>query len=606
MRRVAPEVHDSTRRTAIVLADVGVWVVATFLALYVRLEVASFRPNPWHVLAVGLLAGGIQTLVGFLTGLYRNRYRFGAFHEIFGVTFAWAVATLSLIVVIFPQPVRPVPRSMVLAAAPLALLLMLGYRFLFRALKERRHVMDRDDAARAILYGAGDAGEELARSLQKDQRSPYIPVAFVDDDPAKQRLHVQRVPVRGTGEDLAEVARRTDATVVILSSATASAAQMRTMVSNAQQAGLEVKVIPAARDLISTDVATQVRALDMADLLGRRTVDTDLGQVSELIQGSRVLITGAGGSIGSELAKQVHQLRPAELVLLDRDESGLHSVELSLFGTGLLDRDQMVLADIRDRDRVFEVFATHRPEIVFHAAALKHLPMLQRQPMEAVKTNVWGTRNVLDAAAAFDVKVFVNISTDKAADPTSVLGTSKRITERLTAEANGRSDAVFTSVRFGNVLGSRGSVITAFNDQIDRGGPVVVTHPDVTRYFMTVGEAVQLVIQSAAISEGGDVLILDMGEPVSIVQVAEQMMAARGQRLEIVFTGLRPGEKLHEDLVGAGESDLRPKHPLISHAEVPPLDPAVVNQLSMDDAPVEKVREALAEMAADIEPQPAQ
>lgn len=595
---------DPAKRSLVVFADVAVWVVAMVLALDIRLELGTFNSSMWHILAVGALAGGVQTLVGFLTGLYRGRYKFGAFHEIFGVTIAWAAATIVLVVVIFPQPVRPVPRSMVLAAAPLALLMMLGYRFLFRALQERRHVLDRDGVERVILYGAGEAGENLARALQADAKSLYVPVAFVDDDPAKQRLRLQRVPVRGTGDDLAAVARRYDADVVILSAAVASAAQMRTMVSKAQEAGLEVRVIPAAWDLASPNIsAASVRPLDMTDLLGRRAIETDLAQVSELIHGTRVLITGAGGSIGSELAKQVHRLQPAELVLLDRDESALHALELALYGTGLLDSEQMVLADIRDRDRVFEVFAAHRPEIVFHAAALKHLPMLERQPMEAVKTNVWGTRNVIDAAVAFDVQVFVNISTDKAADPTSVLGTSKRITERLTAEANGRSDAVFTSVRFGNVLGSRGSVITAFTDQIDRGGPMVVTDPEVTRYFMTVGEAVQLVIQSAAISEGGEVLILDMGEPVSIVQVAQQMMSARGVQLEIVYSGLRPGEKLHEDLVGRGETDVRPHHSLISHTTVPPLDPDRVGDLALDAPAKEQVRDDLAAMATESQPE---
>jgi len=266
-------------------------------------------------------------------------------------------------------------------------------------------------------------------------------------------------------------------------------------------------------------------------------------------------------------------------MLLDRDESALHAVQLSLHGRALLDTDEVILADIRDTSALQRIFIERRPEVVFHAAALKHLPMLEQYPSEALKTNVHGTLNVLEAAAAAGVTHFVNISTDKAADPTSILGLSKRVAERLTADVARRADTgTYLSVRFGNVLGSRGSVLTAFAAQIAAGGPVTVTHPEVTRYFMTVEEAVELVIQAAAIGSDGEALILDMGKPVRIVEVAEQLIAQSGQDIEIVFTGLREGEKMHEVLLGGRESDDRPKHPLVSHVDVDPIAVTAVRE----------------------------
>jgi FlaA1/EpsC-like NDP-sugar epimerase len=315
------------------------------------------------------------------------------------------------------------------------------------------------------------------------------------------------------------------------------------------------------------------------DLLGRRQIETDLDLIAGYLTGKRVLVTGAGGSIGSELCRQLDRLAPAELMMLDRDESALHAVQLSLRGQALLDDPALILADLRDGEAIRAVFAERRPQVVFHAAALKHLPLLERHPGEAVKSNIWGTQTLLCAAAGNGVETFVNISTDKAANPASVLGYSKRITERLTAYAGMTSDGTFLNVRFGNVLGSRGSVLTAFSAQIEAGGPITVTHPEVTRYFMTVQEAVQLVIHAAAIGRDGEALVLEMGEPVRITEVARQLAATSSASVDIVYTGLRPGEKLHEELFGDGELDVRPLHPLISHVEVPALDPALVRSL---------------------------
>ncbi|WP_436796324.1 polysaccharide biosynthesis protein [Actinospongicola halichondriae] len=281
-----------------------------------------------------------------------------------------------------------------------------------------------------------------------------------------------------------------------------------------------------------------------------------------------MLVTGAGGSIGSELCRQITRFEPAELVMLDRDESLLHAVQLSIDGRGQLDSRALVVADIRDLDRIREVFEEWKPDVVFHAAALKHVPLLEMHPEEAVKTNVVGTQNLLDVASEFAVERFVNISTDKAADPVNVLGRTKREAERRTAATAACSSGTFMSVRFGNVLGSRGSVLTAFREQIANGGPVTVTHRDVTRYFMTVGEAVQLVIQAGAIGNDGEILILDMGEPVKIADVAQRIVDAEKADIEVVFTGLREGEKMHEVLMAENEQGEPGSHPLITHVVV--------------------------------------
>ncbi len=340
-------------------------------------------------------------------------------------------------------------------------------------------------------------------------------------------------------------------------------------------------------------------SLDLAALLGRpqQTPDVD----GSYLTGRRVLVTGAGGSIGAELCRQIHRYGPAELVMLDRDESALHAVQLSIYGRAMLDSDDVVLADIRDTAFVSALFETRRPHVVFHAAALKHMPMLEQYPGEAVKTNVWGTLSVLEAARAADVERFVNVSTDKAADPANVLGYSKRLAECLTAAVANEARGTYLSVRFGNVLGSRGSVLTAFTAQIAAGGPLTVTHPEVSRYFMTVQEAVQLVIQAGAIGRDGEVLVLDMGEPVSIDAVARQLIELSGKEIGVVYTGLRQGEKMHEVLLGEGEYDDRPIHPLISHVHAPSLDPLDAREID-PWAPPAAVIKTLDRLCAELQP----
>jgi len=364
-------------------------------------------------------------------------------------------------------------------------------------------------------------------------------------------------------------------------------------------AGLAVKILPPVRELFGGIDASDIRDVTTADLLGRHEIDTDLDAIAGYLTGKRVLVTGAGGSIGSELCKQIYNFAPERLIMLDRDESALHGVQLAIEGRALLDSPDLVLVDLRDREAVEEIFDRMRPDVVFHAAALKHLTLLEAYPSEAVKTNVWATLDLLEITARAGVKRFVNISTDKAADPCSVLGYSKRVTERLTSHFAGTAPGAYLSVRFGNVLGSRGSMLTTFNSQIERGGPLTVTDPHVTRFFMTIEEAVQLVIQAGAIGGDGDALVLDMGEPVVIAEVARLMANRAERRIAIEFTGLRPGEKLHEVLLASSEDDVRPVHPLISHVAVPPLDPRRARAVDAS-APGSRLIQDLADLATAV------
>ncbi len=359
---------------------------------------------------------------------------------------------------------------------------------------------------------------------------------------------------------------------------------LREVHDKADKNGLVVKVMPSMDVLLERGVRGEdLRDLEIEDLLGRPPVDTHVEEVAGYLQGRRVLVTGAGGSIGSQLCVEINKYAPAELVMVDRDETGLQEAQLSAFGTGLLNTREVVLADIRDEEALERIFSERKPEVVFHAAALKHLPMLEQYPDEAWKTNVLGTRNVLEAARAHKVTTFINISTDEAANPSSVLGYSKRLAEKLTAWMGAATAQTYLSVRFGNVIGSRGSLLPTFTRLAREGRPLTVTDPRATRYFMTIPEACQLVLQAGGIGKPGEVLILDMGEPVRIMEIAERIVAMSGKNLPIHITGLREGEKIHEELMGDGETDERPLHSKISHAKVPPTAPANLDKGRWDE-----------------------
>jgi FlaA1/EpsC-like NDP-sugar epimerase len=555
------------------LIDGGAWGAGLFLAGWARFDF-SLATGHLRALSVAFLAAcALQAVIGFQLYVYRGRYAFGSFDEIRAVSATVGGTALVLTIGDLVLLERPIPISTPLVGGVIALLLMFAARYVRRAQRERM-LRPRADALPVLVFGAGEAGVRLVRTMLRDPQSAYLPVGLIDDDPAKRHLRISGVPVVGDRTQLVQAAGDLEVAAVIIAIRGASSSLVREVQDSAKQVGAECKILPSISEVLDHRVElADVRDVQVTDLLGRHQVETDIASIAGYITGRRVLVTGAGGSIGSELCRQLHRLSPGELIMLDRDESALHAVQLSIHGRALLDGSDLVLADIRDGEHLRQIFTDRRPEVVFHAAALKHLSLLEQFPGEAVKSNVWGTQTVLEAAAAAGVAKFVNISTDKAADPTSVLGYSKRIAERLTAHVAQRAPGAFVSVRFGNVLGSRGSVLTAFAAQIEAGGPLTVTHPDVTRYFMTVPEAVQLVIQAAAIGGPGEALVLEMGEPVRISDVAKQMAAGSGRDVQIVYTGLRPGEKLHEDLFGTGEDGKRSLHPLISHVTVPPLDP---------------------------------
>ncbi len=563
------------RRSALIVWDAFAWVLALTVPVIIRYDL-QLNQSQWRWIALYTASAiTLQAVGGLWSHFYLGRHRVGSFAEAtwLGVL---VVAIGGVLGAAFGSFIPHFPRGVALILPPTALVLMAAGRWALRAFfLDRRRRPTKPDALRALVYGAGDAGHEVARLVDTATEPPYLIVGFLDDDPDKRYLRIRGHRIFGTGEDLVATAQATEAEVVILAISDASPELIKTIADGCEDAGVKLIVVPPVREMIGGRVTLgSLREFNVADLLGRRPIHTDLSQISDYVNGKVVLVTGAGGSIGSELARQVQMLGPAKLILLDRDESALHGVQLSLYGSGLLDTDDMVLCSIRDYEALQTVFETHRPEVVFHAAALKHLPMLQRFPVEGWKTNVLGTWNVLRCAHEVGVRNFVNISTDKAADASSVLGQTKRLAERLTAWYANRYELPYLSVRFGNVLGSRGSVVHTFKAQIEQGGPVTVTHPDVTRYFMTIPEACELVLQAGAIGRPGDVLVLDMGQPVKIIDVAERLIAESGRDdIKVKFTGLRPGEKLHEVLFSEVEHGSPSQHPLISGVLVPDLDP---------------------------------
>jgi FlaA1/EpsC-like NDP-sugar epimerase len=563
--------------------DAVVWIGGLLVAARALTDAYLTRSTFWYGLAaIGLLVVGC----GLAAGLYRSRYLRGSRDEVAAVVLAGFLTACCLAITgLVLVTGRRALLETILSGAAFAMVAMLGARYVIFVARLRPRTPD-PTAEKIIVFGAGDAGTQLIHRLATQRGATYRPVAILDDDLAKRRLRIDSVPVLGGRRQMAEVAASTGAGVLVIAIAGGSGQVIHDLTKAAERCGLVPKVIPSVRELLTGRAQIEgVRDPRISDLLGRRAVTTDMASVREHIAGKRVLVTGAGGSIGAELCRQLYQLGPAELIMLDRDESALHAVQLALHGRALFDSEETVLADIRDQHRVREVFGRFRPEIVFHAAALKHLPLLESYPAEALKSNVWGTLTVLQAAADFGVQSFINISTDKAADPVSVLGYSKRITERLTAHMSVHTGGAYLSVRFGNVLGSRGSMLTSLSAQVAAGGPVTVTDPDVSRYFMLVDEAVHLVLQAATIGRGGEALVLDMGEPVRIADIARRLIASTGRNLEVIFTGLRPGEKLAEDLLGPGETDHRPCHPLISQVPVPALDPSEVTALDPDADP---------------------
>jgi FlaA1/EpsC-like NDP-sugar epimerase len=548
-------------------------VVATYLGtLVVRME-GSVDSDYWHSFWLFMPAIVlVHLLANYLFGLYGQMWRYASVQEARRVVLAGLSATILIVglVELSSDQIRVIPLSVAVFGPILAFVAFGTIRFQSRLFAFRRRV-EHEEPVRVIVVGVGEAGSLIVRDIHRHPEFGLVPVAFVDDDPRKVglSLHGLRVYSRAS---IPSIAERLNADQVLLAIPSATSDVVREVAAQCEEVGLTLRVLPSVRETVEGRVtARDIRDLRIEDLLGRQQVEMDEELVRGMLEGRRVLITGAGGSIGSEIVRQVLMFQPERVLLLDHDETHLHDVLSGLDPSAAVG---CVLADVRDRDRLLEIMRTERPHVVFHAAAHKHVPLLETHPAEALRTNILGTANVAEAANAARVERFVLVSTDKAVRPASVMGSSKWFAEQVVRSLQ-NGGPILCAVRFGNVLGSRGSVIPTFLRQIASGGPITVTDPEMSRFFMSIQEAVCLVLQAAAMSEGGEVFTLEMGEPVNILELARRLIRLSGRvperdvRIEVV--GRRPGEKLVEDLLDEAERPEPSGHIgiMVSHPRMP-------------------------------------
>ena len=565
-------------------ADAALIALAWWLAFWLRFDHGV--PGPYHRLFVDTLAVvvAIKLAIFIAFGFYNRWWRYVSTRDMWGaargVTVACVVADL---VVYFAHPVKgfPLPRSIAVLDWLLLLAFVAGSRLIARSLIERPGAASLVARGKeVIVVGAGDAAQLVIREMLKSPALGYTPIGLIDDDPRKKNLRLHGIRVLGTSAELRHILRDNPPDEVLIAIPSASGGTRQRIVEIAQAAGVPVKTLPGIYDLISGDhnLAGQIRPVQVEDVLGREPIEVDLRLVAKYLAGETVLVTGAGGSIGSELCRQIARVGPARLVLVEQSESALFDIERELIDDRGFRAAATVLGDCGDRAKMSQVFERYRPSVVFHAAAYKHVALLEANPLEAVRNNSLATRVLADVAVEYGAARFVLVSTDKAANPKNLLGQSKALCEWI-VESYGHRDEVktrFVAVRFGNVLNSSGSVIPIFRRQIERGGPVTVTHPEMTRYFMTIPEAVSLIVQAGAIGGRGQVYVLDMGEPVKILDLARNMIRLSGKEPEtgipIAFVGVRPGEKLHEELWTDGETVGPTSHPKILRAARSPID----------------------------------
>jgi FlaA1/EpsC-like NDP-sugar epimerase len=439
----------------------------------------------------------------------------------------------------------------------LHIILIGGSRFSWRMYRDY-YIKTKQEKKRALIIGAGAAGSMLVRQFMKNHDAEILPVGFVDDDPKKQKLQIYDVTVVGRTKDIPKLVEKLNVETIIIAIPSMSKSEIQKVYQECSKTNAKTQIMPMLEDIVSGKVSVnQFRDVQVEDLLGRDPVELDTQTISEKLTGKTILVTGAGGSIGSEICRQVSKFKPKRLLLLGHGENSIYGIDMELRNKYKEEFEIIpIIADIQDRSRIFEVMSSHSPDVVYHAAAHKHVPLMEYNPKEAVKNNVIGTKNVAEAADTFGVKTFVLVSSDKAVNPTNVMGSTKRIAEMVIQNLDKQSQTNFVAVRFGNVLGSRGSVIPLFKKQIQAGGPVTVTHPDMTRYFMTIPEASRLVMQAGALARGGEIFVLDMGEPVKIVDLAKNLIKLSGYTIEeigIKYAGIRPGEKMYEELLGENE-----------------------------------------------------
>jgi FlaA1/EpsC-like NDP-sugar epimerase len=544
------------QRALTIAVQLGVVALSNRLAFMLRFDgdlpnranEAFWLTLPW------LVAIRAVTFIPFK--LYEGLWRHTSIYDLRAI--AGGVSVSSVVFFLFTQtPLGPTmyPRSIFVVDALLVMLLLGGVRMGRRLSSE---LSRGKPEKRVLIFGAGDAGELIVRDMRHSTSNNHQPIGFVDDDPAKLGHCIHGVPVLGTREDLPTILERFQPDEVLLALPNAEPAAVRAIVRSLEPFKIPIKTVPNLRNLLDGETnISQIRSLAVEDLLARAPVGLDPAPVKRLIAGRRVLVTGAGGSIGSELCRQISKLKPASLIMLERYENSLHAIRMELedglHGFGL----RPVIGDVTDAIRIAQVMEQHQPEIIFHAAAHKHVPLMEENPCEAVKNNLRGTRLLAEAAERYGVDRFILISTDKAVNPTSVMGASKRLAELVVQAKAIGSGTSFAVVRFGNVLASNGSVVPRFIDQIKKGGPVTITHPEIRRFFMLIPEAVQLVLHAAAQAQSGEIYVLEMGEPVKVLDMARDLIRLSGfvpeEEIPIAFVGLRPGEKLYEELVGQDE-----------------------------------------------------
>ena len=555
-------------RGAAISHDVLMIPIAWLGAYWLRFNLESI-PEPYFRQALAMLPVVliIHVSVFLYFGLYRGVWRFASIPDLLRIVKAVIVATaISAVVIFMLTRMAYVPRSVVPLGALLLIVLLGGPRFIYRWLKDRR--VYELPGKKALIVGAGSAGEMLARDMLRDPQREFQPVAFVDDDIGKRGREIHGIRVAGNVERIPRLVAKLNADVVLIAVPSATSPQMRRIVDVCESCNVPVRTLPRLGDLVGGQVSIkEMRDLRIEDLLGREAVKLDWLSISRGLGDKTVLITGGGGSIGSELCRQVASVGPKKLIVLDHSEFNLFTIDLELARTFPNVHRVMVLGDVCDTAGVSTVLQAHTPDVIFHAAAYKHVPMLENQVRAAVWNNVIGTWTVAALAGQYRCGTFVLISSDKAVNPTNVMGASKRAAEICCRYFDGQSETRYLTVRFGNVLGSTGSVIPLFREQIARGGPVTVTDPQITRYFMTTAEATQLILQASVIGQGGEIFVLDMGEPIKIAYLARQLILLSGRKpdedIEIVYTGLRPGEKLYEELFHEHEERVDTEHPKI-------------------------------------------
>ena len=441
----------------------------------------------------------------------------------------------------------------------LHIVLIGGSRFIWRMYRDRYISKKTATQKRTLVVGAGAAGAMIVRQLRNEHNIDLLPVAFVDDDLSKQKMELYSLPVVGTVADIPNVVEQFKVDHIVIAIPSLRNGELKKIVEACSGTPAQVQMIPKIEDLMTGKItASSLKNVEVEDLLGREPVKLDIGTISEYVTGNTVMVTGAGGSIGSEICRQLMRFEPKKILLVGHGEFSIYSIDMELRKTFAETNTEIlpIIGDVKDKKRIFEIVEDHKPAIIYHAAAHKHVPLMEYNPHEAVKNNIIGTRNVAEAADKFFVRTFVLVSTDKAVNPTNVMGASKRIAEMVVQNMAKNSETKFVAVRFGNVLGSRGSVIPLFKKQIENGGPITITHPDITRYFMTIPEASRLVIQAGTLAHGGEIFVLDMGEPVKIVDLAKNLIKLSGyteDEIRIEYTGLRPGEKMFEELLGEDE-----------------------------------------------------